>query len=82
MGSQSRTFHYSSLSRLTSATNPESGTVSYQYDNNGNLTLKTDARNIVTCFGNWANSACDSSTLGYDGLNRPGRRPIAVARPR
>lgn len=40
-----------------SATNPESGTVSYQYDNNGNLTQKTDARSITT-------------TYAYDVLNR------------
>jgi YD repeat-containing protein len=36
-GSQTRTFVYDSLSRLTSAINPESGTVAYTYDNNGNL---------------------------------------------
>ncbi len=30
-GSQTRTFAYNSLSRLTSATNPESGTISYVY---------------------------------------------------
>ena len=56
-GSQTRTFVYSSLGRLTSATNPESGTVSYGYDNNSNLTSKTDARGVVT-----ENS--------YDALNR------------
>ncbi len=48
--SQTRTFAYSSLSRLTSATNPESGTISYVYDSNGNLTSKTDARSIVTSY--------------------------------
>ena len=56
-GTQTRTFAYDSLKRLTSATNPESGAVSYQYDNNGNLTQKTDARSIVT-------------TYIYDALNR------------
>jgi RHS repeat-associated protein len=56
-GGQTRSFVYSSLSRLTSASNPESGTISYQYDNNGNLTQKTDARNIVI-------------TYQYDELNR------------
>ncbi len=57
-GSQSpRTFSYNSLSRLTSAFNPESGTVSYQYDTNGNLTQKTDARSITI-------------TYEYDALNR------------
>jgi len=56
-GSQTRTFVYDSLKRLTSATNPESATVSYQYDNNGNLSQKTDARGVA-------------STYGYDALNR------------
>jgi YD repeat-containing protein len=53
----SGTFAYDSLSRLSWATNPESGTNSYFYDANGNLTFKTDARNITT-------------TLGYDQFNR------------
>jgi RHS repeat-associated protein len=56
-GAQTRTFNYGSLSRLTSATNPESGTASYSYDNNGNLSAKTDARNVTT-------------TYAYDALNR------------
>jgi RHS repeat-associated protein len=56
-GSQERIFDYNSLSQLTSATNPESGPVSYKYDENGNLTEKTDARNITTKYK-------------YDKLNR------------
>jgi len=56
-GAQTRTFAYDSLKRLTSATNPESGTVSYTYFNNGNLKDKTDARGITTEYT-------------YDGLNR------------
>jgi YD repeat-containing protein len=56
-GVQTRTFVYDSLSRLSSATNPESGAISYQYDNNGNLTQKTDARGI-------------RATYSYDALNR------------
>jgi RHS repeat-associated protein len=55
---QTRTFAYDSLKRLTSATNPESGTTSYAYDPNGNLLTKTDARNVVT-------------TMVYDALGRP-----------
>ena len=47
-GSQTRTFAYDSLSRLTRARNPESGTIAYSYDNNGNLTQRTDARSVVT----------------------------------
>jgi RHS repeat-associated protein len=56
-GSQTRTFVYDSLKRLTSAANPESGTISYQYDSNGNLTKKTDARGVYIDYA-------------YDGLNR------------
>jgi len=57
-GSQTRTFVYDDLKRLTSASNPESGAVNYtQYDGNGNLLQKTDARGITT---NYA----------YDPLNR------------
>ncbi len=36
-----RTFTYDSLSRLISATNPESGSETYTYDANGNLKTKT-----------------------------------------
>jgi YD repeat-containing protein len=57
-GGQTRTFVYDSLKRLTSATNPENGNVSYTYDNNSNLLTRLDARNITT-------------TLVYDALNRP-----------
>ena len=56
-GVQARTFVYDSLKRLTSATNPESGTVTYGYDPNGNLTSRIDARSITT-------------TMAYDALNR------------
>ena len=47
-GTQTRTFNYDSLKRLKSATNPESGTVTYEYDNNSNLRFRTDARGVVT----------------------------------
>jgi YD repeat-containing protein len=67
-GTASRSFGYDSLSRLSSACNPESGTVSYGYDANSNVTSKTDARGIVTCYGTWSGSSCDG--LGYDALNR------------
>ena len=56
-GGQTRTFTYSSLSRLMSAVNPESGTTSYTYHDSGDLWTKTDAR-LVT------------STLTYDALHR------------
>ena len=50
-------FYYDSFSRLVKATNPESGNALYEYDDNGNLTKKTDARNI-------------STILTYDAANR------------
>jgi len=56
-GVQTRTFTYNSLSRLLSATNPESGTINYSYAANGNLTSKVDARTITT-------------TYTYDALDR------------
>jgi len=52
-----RNFGYDSLSRLLSASNPETGTVNYGYDANSNVQTKTDARNI-------------STTYTYDALNR------------
>ena len=60
-GVQTRTFSYDSLSRLTQAVNPESGTIGYSYDANGNLTSKTDARTITTAYV-------------YDALNRVTQR--------
>jgi RHS repeat-associated protein len=52
-----RTFTYNSLSQLLTATNPESGTLIYTYNNDGNVATKTDARNIV-------------ATFAYDALHR------------
>jgi YD repeat-containing protein len=60
-GEQTRTFVYDSLNRLRWAINPESGTTTYQYDNNSNLTAKTDARGVSTHYT-------------YDRLNRVIRR--------
>ena len=57
-GSQVRTFVYSSLSRLLSASNPESGTTRYVYDDAGNLITRTDARSVT-------------ATYTYDDLHRP-----------
>jgi RHS repeat-associated protein len=66
-GTQTRTYLYDSLSRLKQSTNPElgniengvyvNGTINFQYDNNGNLTQKTDAKGVQT-------------TFTYDALNR------------
>jgi RHS repeat-associated protein len=43
-----RRFTYDSLSRLLTAKNPESGTVSWTYDNDGNVLTKADPRNTIT----------------------------------
>ena len=56
-GGVNRAFIYDSLSRLQTATNPESGTTHYTYYPNGNLYTKTSANGIIT-------------TYTYDGLNR------------
>ncbi|MGH3426492.1 MAG: hypothetical protein ACRDQZ_02780, partial [Mycobacteriales bacterium] len=42
-----RRFTYDSLSHLLTAANPESGTITYTYDNDGNLLTKTDARGVT-----------------------------------
>src|SRR5438270_399171 len=66
-GTFQRVFVYDSLSRLTSACNPESGTIAgnnhiyfptgYAWDNNGNLKTRTDGEGRTL-------------TLLYDALNR------------
>ena len=63
-GSRPRTFVYDSLSRLASATNPESGTIGYSYDANGNLATKTSPA------PNQTGSATVTLTYCYDALNR------------
>lgn len=62
-GQQQRTFIYDSLTRLLSATNPESGTIGYRYDENGNLSQKIDPRLL---------SGTDHLVVSYeyDALNR------------
>jgi len=62
-----RCFAYSTLSRLVSASNPESGTTAYLYDLNGNMTQRTDADGNVT------------NVNGYDGLNRSASTSYTVA---
>jgi len=62
---RTRTFSYDSLSRLLTASNPESGTIQYAYDNNGNLQFKTSPV---------PNQTSPAQTItyqfGYDALNR------------
>jgi RHS repeat-associated protein len=68
-GGQNRYFYYTSLSRLREANNPESGTISYAYDNNGNLTSKSQVRsgtaNVLTSYT-------------YDALNRVTQRSYST----
>ncbi len=59
-----RVFTYDSLSRLMTATNPESGTISHAYDNNGNMASKTAPA------PNQTGSAIVFTTYTYDNLNR------------
>ena len=61
---QSRSYSYDGLGRLTSETNPESGTTNYTYDSDstcgtskGDLVKKQDAVGNVTC-------------MAYDALHR------------
>jgi RHS repeat-associated protein len=61
---RSRTFQYDSLSRLTSASNPESGAVTYGYDADGNLITKTAPK------PNQTGTATVQTTYTYDVLNR------------
>ena len=58
-GSHNRSFIFDSLKRLTSSTNPETGTtpVTYTYDADSNVITKKDARTFII-------------TYGYDILNR------------
>jgi RHS repeat-associated protein len=54
---QTRSFVYDTLGRLTTAINPESGSINYTYDDLGRVLSKTDSRSAVI---NYA----------YDGLGR------------
>ena len=67
-GVQTRTFAFSSLKRLISAMNPESGTINYTYDDNGNLLTRIDARGVT-------------ATFGHDALNRATSRTYSDGTP-
>jgi RHS repeat-associated protein len=62
---RTRAFVYDSLSELTSAANPESGTILYGYDGDGNVVTKTAP------LPNQAGTATVTTTNTYDKLNRP-----------
>jgi YD repeat-containing protein len=59
-----RTFLYDGLSRLTSATNPESGATNYSYDGDGNLTSKQAP------LPNQTGASTVTTTYVYDALSR------------
>src|SRR5579872_4529641 len=59
-----RSFTYDSLSRLLTATNPESGQISYSYDADGNMLQKTSPA------PNQTGSATQTISYCYDKLNR------------
>ncbi len=61
---RTRLFAYDSLSRLTQAANPESGTITYSYDPAGNLLQKTSPA------PNQTGSATQTISYCYDELNR------------
>ena len=61
---RNRTFVYDGLSRVTSATEPESGNTTYTYDNNGNVLTKTAPA------PNQTGTATVTTTYTYDALNR------------
>lgn len=63
-GVQTRSFVYDSLKRLISVTNPESGTITYSYNDNNDLLEKTDPRLLPN------GSTKIKTTLAYDALNR------------
>ena len=59
-----RRFTYDSLSRLLTANNPESGTITYSYDADGNLLQKTSPA------PNQTGSATQTVSYCYDELHR------------
>jgi RHS repeat-associated protein len=61
---RTRTFTYDSLSRLLTATNPESGTITYLYDADGELLQKTSPA------PNQTGTATTTFTFCYDALHR------------
>jgi RHS repeat-associated protein len=63
-GGQTRTFVYDSLSRLSSATNPENGKLDYEYDAQGNLRKRLDQRLLP------GTATRVKTEYAYDELNR------------
>ena len=61
---RTRTFTYNSLSQLLTAVNPESGTINYTYDSDGNVLTK------VAPLPNQTGTATVTTTYAYDALHR------------
>jgi RHS repeat-associated protein len=59
-----RNFSYDSLTRLTSSSNPESGTITYTYDLNGNVATKVAPK------PNAGSTGTVTTNFAYDALNR------------
>jgi len=64
-----RSFTYSSLRRITSAGNPESGTTSYTYDANGNLQTRTSGGITTTYSYNGLDQVTGTSYSDYNSTN-------------
>ena len=65
-GSQTRSFSYDMLSRLTAATNPESGTVNYYYTTSGGSLCSGDKSAVCRRI----DARSKTTTYAYDALNR------------
>jgi RHS repeat-associated protein len=68
-----RTFTYDSLSRLLTATNPETGKITYQYDANGNTLQK-----ISPAPNQLQSTVTQTISYCYDVLNRPTGRAYSA----
>jgi RHS repeat-associated protein len=67
---QTRTFNYSlTTGRLTSATNPESGTVSYVYNTDGTVQSRTDARGQKVAYTYNSLGQVTQKSVYPDGVN-------------
>jgi len=85
-----QSFIYNSLSQLLTATNPESGTIQYAYDLDGNLHSKTNARGITMSYlydalnrvysKSYQNDPTGTvgTSYGYDGVAGAGSCPRAA----
>lgn len=89
-GARTRSFTYNGLSQLLSAFNPETQTVNYAYDANGNVATRTDARSVTTAYvydalnrvlsKTYSDAATPSSCYSYDSSSiQNGKGRLAIA---